>query len=92
MDQRTRKLMTMQKALQSRDDVDNRYVSRKDGGKELASIEDGVDTSIQLKDYIEKHEGGLIAAIKNDIDNTMTNRMTIPRKQKTGRKTTLWAL
>ena len=29
MDQRTRKLMTMHKALQSRDDVDRLYVSRK---------------------------------------------------------------
>ena len=33
-------------------------------------------------DYIEKHEGGLITAIKNHTDNTVTNRMTITRKQK----------
>ena len=83
MDQRTRKLMTMHKALHPRDDVDRLYVSRKEGGRGLASVEDSVDASIQrLEDYIEKHEGGLITAIKNETDNTMDNRMTITRKQK----------
>ena len=47
MDQRTRKLMTMHKALHPRDDVDRLYVSRKEGGRGLASIEDSVDASIQ---------------------------------------------
>ena len=46
MDQRTRKLMSMYKALHPRDDVDSLYVSRKEGGRGLASIEDSVDTSI----------------------------------------------
>ena len=63
MDQRTRKLMTMHKALHPRDDIDRLYVSRKEGGRGLTSIEDSVDTWIQwLKDYREKHEGGLITA------------------------------
>ena len=53
------------------------------GGKGLAYIEDSIDTSIwRLGDYIEKHEGGLITAIRNDTGNTMDNRMTINRKQK----------
>ena len=47
MDQRTRKLMTMHKALHPRNDVDWLYVSRKEGGRGLASIEDSVDASIQ---------------------------------------------
>ena len=47
MDQRTRKLMTMHKALYPRDDVDRLYVPRKEGGRGFASIEDNVDTSIQ---------------------------------------------
>ena len=82
MDQRIRKLMNMHKALYPRDDDDRLYVSRKEGRWRLASIEDIVDASIQqLKDYIEKHEG-LITAIKNDTDNTVTNRITISRKQK----------
>ena len=83
MDLRTRKLMTMHKALHPRDDVDRLYVSRKEGGRGLASIEDSVDASIKrLKDYIQKHERGLITATRNETENTMNNRMTITRKQK----------
>ena len=83
MDQRTRKLMTMHKALHPRDDVDRLYVSRKEGGRGLASIEDSVDASIQrLEDYIEKHERGLITTIGNDTDNTIDDRITTTRKQK----------
>ena len=75
--------MTMHKALHPRDDVDKLYVSRKEGGRGLARIEDNVDAAIRrLEDYIEKHEGGLITAIRNDSDNTMENRRTITRKQK----------
>ena len=56
---------------------------RKEGGRGLASIEDSVDASIQrLEDYIQKVDGGLITAIRNDTDNTMDNRMTITRQQK----------
>ena len=66
MDPRTRKLMTIHKALHPRDDVDRLHVPRKEGGRGLASIEDCVDTSIQrLEDYIEKHKRGLIMAIRN---------------------------
>ena len=72
----------MHKALHLRDDIDRLYVSRKEGEKGIASIEDSVDASIQrLEDYIEKH-GGLITAIRNDSDKKMDNRMTITRKQK----------
>ena len=83
MDQRTRKLMTMHKALHPRDDVDRLYVPRKEGGRGLACIEDSVDTAIQrLEDYTEEHERGLITAIRNDTDNTIDNRMIKTRKQK----------
>ena len=75
--------MTMHKALHPRDDVDRLYVSRKEGGRGLASIKDSVDSSIQrLEDYEGKHEQGLITAIRNNTDNTIDNRMTITRKQK----------
>ena len=81
VDQRTRKLMTMHKALHLRDDVDRLYVSRKEGGRGLTSIEDSVDAPIhRLEDYIEKHKRGLIAAIRNDTDNTIDDRMTTTRK------------
>ena len=74
--------MTMPKALYPRDDVDRQYVSRKEGGRGLANIEDSVDESIQLlEDYIEKHDEGLITAIRNDTDNTMDNGMTITTEQ-----------
>ena len=83
MDQRSRKLMTLHKALHPRDDVDQLYVSREKEGRGLTSIEDNVDALIQrLEDYIEKHDGGVITATRNDTDNTKTNRMTITRKQK----------
>ena len=73
----------MQKAVYPRDDVDGVYVSRKDGGRGLASIEDSVDTSIQrLEDYIEKHEKRMITSIWNNANKTLDNRMTITRKQK----------
>ena len=75
--------MTMHKALHPKDDVDRLYVTKKEVGRGLAGIEDSANASIQrLADYIGKHEEGLITAIKNDSDNTMTNRMTITRKQK----------
>ena len=75
--------MTRHKALHPRDDVDRLYAPRKEGGRELASIEDSVDTAIQrLEDYIEKHERGLITAIRNNSDSTIDNRITITRKQK----------
>ena len=83
MDERTRNLLTMHKALHPREDVDRLYVSRKEGGRGLASTEYSVDASIQrLEDFIQKHDEGLITAIRNDIDNTGDNRMTITRKQK----------
>ena len=50
--------MTMHKALHPRDDVDRLYVSRKEGGRGLASIEDSVDASIQqLEDYTKTRLG-----------------------------------
>ena len=83
MNQRTRKLMIMHKALHPRADVDRQYVPRKDGGRGLASIDDNVDTSIQrLEDYVKKHERGQITVIRNNIDNTIYNRITKTRKQK----------
>ena len=75
--------MTMHKTLYPRDDVERLHVSRKEGGRGLARNEDSFDVSIQrLEDYIQKHDGGQITAIRNNTDNTMDNRMTITKKQK----------
>ena len=85
--------MTMHKALQPRDNIDRLYVSRKEGGRGLASIEDSVDASIQrLEDCIEKHGRGLITAIRNDTDNTIDNRIIITRKQKWEKTNSMAAL
>ena len=82
----------MHKALNARDNADRLYVSRKGGGRGLASIEDSVDASIQwLEDYIQKHDGGLITATRNDTDNTMNNTMTITRRQKWEGKQLYWS-
>ena len=73
----------MHKVLHPRDDVGTLYVSRKERGRGLARIDDSVEESIQqLENYIQKHDGGLIMAIRKDTDNTMDNRMTITKKQK----------
>ena len=70
--------MTMHKALNPRDDVDRLDVLRKEGGRELACIEDSVDASIkQLKARRTtpyRHQKWYW--------NTMANRRTITRKQK----------
>ena len=79
--------MTMHKALPSRYDVDRRYVSRKEGGRGLTSIEDSADTSRQrLEEDIEKRGGRLITATKNNADDTRCSKLEITRKQKNGKK------
>ena len=73
--------MTM--ALNHRDDVDRLYVPRKEGERELASIEDSVDASIQwLEDYVEKRGGGLITSTRNNTDNMKITKSRITWKQK----------
>ena len=75
--------MTIHKSLYPRDDVDRRYVSRKERGRRLAAIEDTIDATMQrLEDYVETYEGGQITCIRNDTGNTMDNRMTTTRKEK----------
>ena len=66
-----------------KENVDRLYLSRKEGGRGLISIEDSDDTSVQrLKDYIEKLSGRLITATKNNTDNIRINIMKITKKQK----------
>ena len=70
----------MHKALHPRGDIDRLYVTRREGGRGLASIEDSMDTSIQrLK---EKRGGRLITATRNNTNDTRTSRTTNTRKQK----------
>ena len=54
MDEKTRKLMTIRKALLPKNDRDRLYGSRKEERRGIASIEDCVDASIrELESYIE---------------------------------------
>ena len=79
------------KAFHPRDNIDRLYVSRKEGGRGLANIEDNVDASRQrLKDYIKK------AQRKTDHDHQkrywqhedQQNRNN--QKTKVGGRKTLW--
>ena len=64
--------------LHLRDDMDRLYVLRKEGERGVASIEDGLDASIQgLEDYIKKNKEKLITAASNSSDNIRTNRTVI---------------
>ena len=73
----------MYKALHPRDDVDKLYVSRKERGRELTSIEDNVNASIQKhEDYINKRRRRLITTIRNNTSSTSINRTKIAIKQK----------
>ena len=77
----------MQKALHPRDYDDRLYVSRRGGGRELASIEDSAETLIQrLEEYIQKRGGRLITATRNNTNDSMTSGRTISRKQKSKEK------
>ena len=66
MYQRTKKFMTMHKVLNPRNVIDRLYVSRKEGGRGLASFEVVVDTTIQwLEEYTIKRKGH---GIWDDLD------------------------
>ena len=65
----------MDKSLNQRDDVDWLYVLWKKGERGLAIIKDSIYASIQrLEDYIENCREELIAATRNNTDNTRINR------------------
>ena len=74
--------MTMHKALHPEMTLTD-YVSNREMETGLASIEDSVDASIQpLEDYLEKRGRRLIAAIRNNTNDTRTSGTTITREQK----------
>ena len=58
-------------------------MSKKEGGRGFANIEDNIDTSIRrLEYYIKKNKERLIAVIKNNTNDIRITRTTITRKQK----------
>ena len=70
MDRRTRKLMTMHQTLNPKSDVAKIYISRKEGGRGLITVEDTVKLAIPgLGRYVlTSEEGLLIAARRVDGD------------------------
>ena len=64
-DRRTRKLMTMHRALNPKSDVARIYLSRKEGGRGLISVEDTVKLAILgLERYLLTGEKGLLIAAR----------------------------
>ena len=58
MDRKTRKLMTINRALNPKADVDRLYVSRDEGGRGMVSIEECVRIEeCSLSDYMKRIEG-----------------------------------
>lgn len=67
LDRRTRKLMTMHKALHPKSDVDRLYVKRTDGGRGLLSVEDTVSlATIGLLKYIGRNGERIITAVRGN--------------------------
>ena len=75
MDQRTRKLLTLNEALRSSDGINIYYVYGKDG-RGFTNIEDAVDASIQgLENCITKSKKKrLISTAINTIGNISTSK------------------
>ena len=70
MDERTRKLMTMIKALHSGDDID--CACQKENGKRLTNIEDSISASTrELHNFFFKR---LFTAASYSNDNIKSNR------------------
>ena len=70
MDRRTRKLFTIYVALHPKSDVDRLYISRKEGGRGLISIEDCVELSIRgLEVYVHGSEERLMQVAREENIN-----------------------
>ena len=66
LDIRTRKLMTMHKALHPKSDVDRLYLPRRVGGRGLLNIKDTItQAKMSLDKYVEDSEEDLIMAARN---------------------------
>ena len=78
MDQRTRKLMTIHKALHVRQNVDRLYVPRKEGGRRHPIIKDSVDISIwRLEDFIKRAKKGWLLLLYIDLRPGQTCRSKV---------------
>ena len=75
MDRRTRKLMTMHKALHPKDDIDRLYTERKEGGRGLFNIEECVELALLgLMNYVKSSKERIISAVResnNGVEETV---------------------
>ena len=77
MEWKIRKVVTVHKVLHFRDNKDRLCLSRKEGGRELTSIENYADASIKrLEGYIKKNEERLITAANCSSGNISSDRKT----------------
>ena len=69
----------MHKVIHLRDNIDRLYMSRKEGFRGLASIEDSISTAIRgIEDNTKKKsKGKLISATRNSTSNMKINRTTL---------------
>ena len=88
LDRRTKKLMTMHRALHPKSNVDRIYLSRKEGGRGLISIEDTTRTAILgLQKYIQESEEKLTIAARKPEDISETAKGFKSRRAKQVSKT-----
>ena len=87
MDQRTRKYMTMHKALYLRDYIDRLYMSRREG---LANIKDSIETSIRyLEDNAKKGQRKTDNSDQKQYKQQKNQRNNNKMKTKIGGKATV---
>ena len=67
IDRKTRKTMTMHRALHPQADVDRLYLPRNKGGRGMISVEDCVEIEIEsLKVYVEASNESLLNAVEGE--------------------------
>ena len=83
IDRKTRKLFTKYGALNPKSDVDRLYISRKEGGRGLISIEDCVELAIRgLEVYVHRSKERLIQAARGDKINGLEAVSLLKRSKK----------
>lgn len=91
LDKRTRKLMTMHKALHPKSDVDRLYLPRKNGGRGLLNIEDTVEQAkVSLDNYVESSLEEFLVAARNVSDRGEVEDVKIFKERKKGERSRKW--
>ena len=85
MDRKTRKLMTMNRALHPKADVDRLYISRDEGGRGMVSIEECVRLEeCSLSDYIKRRRMNEDSVLDSFVKETTARELK--KKNMTERK------